>query len=213
VNKFLHIAALLALLASTDLHAATSNYCGELKNAYGPYDYRTRAEHQENFHLIEMAHFTPDVENGVKGATGLIGGDLDYTLRAVPNHHRALATLSTLALRDRSYEIPGMHHPVECYFIRALRLTPDDGAVYATYGSYLFSLGKTDKAAELFKQGISYEPENPTLNYNMGLIAFKQHDYVQAKTYAKKAYAAGFPLPGLRNKLIEAKQWDEAPEN
>jgi tetratricopeptide (TPR) repeat protein len=213
VNKFLRIAALLALSASADLHAATSNYCGELTNAYGPFDYRTRAEHQQNFYLVEMAHFTPDVENGIKGSTGPVGGDLDYTLRAIPNHHRALATLTTLALRDHTVQVVGMHYPVECYFNRALRLTPDDGAVYATYGSYLFSIGKTDKAAELFKQGISYEPENPTLNYNMGLMSFKQHDYEKAKAYARKAYAAGFPLPGLKNKLIEAKQWDEAPAN
>lgn len=211
MNKFLHIAALLALFASTDLHAATANFCGDLHNGYGPYDYRKRAEFHENFYLVEMAHFTPDVENGIKGNTGTIGGDLDYTLRAIPNHHRALATLATLALRDHTVQVVGMRYPVECWFNRALRLTPDDGAVYATYGSYLFSLGKTDKAAELFKQGVSYEPDNPTLNYNLGLIYFKQHDYAKAKTYAKKAYAGGFPLPGLKNKLIEAKQWDESP--
>lgn len=213
MNKFLHIAALLALAVSADLRAATSNYCGELQNAFGPFDYRKRAESANSFYLVEMAHFTPDVENGVKGNTGSVGSDLDYTLRAIPNHHRGLATLASLALREHTVQIAGMRYPVECWFLRALRLAPDDGAVYASYGSYLFSLGKTEKAAQLFKQGISYEPENPTLNYNMGLIAFKQHDYGQAKAYAQKAYAAGFPLPGLKNKLVEAKQWDDVPAN
>jgi tetratricopeptide (TPR) repeat protein len=210
VNKILRIAAVLALFAGADLQASAANYCGELKNGYGPFDYRRRAEFQQNFYLVEMAHFTPDVENGVKGNTSSVGGDLDYTLRAIPNHHRGLSTLATLALRDHTVEVNGMHFPVECYFIRALRLTPDDGAVYATYGSYLFSLGKIDKAADLFKQGLGYEPDNATLNYNLGLVYLKQHNYDKARTAAKKAYAAGFPLPGLKNKLIEAKQWDTA---
>jgi tetratricopeptide (TPR) repeat protein len=199
------------MAASTELHAASKNYCGDLNNAYGPYDYRRRAEFHDNFYLVEMAHFTSDVESGIKGNTSSVGGDLDYTLRAIPNHHRGLSTLASLALRDHTVQINGMRYPVECWFNRALRFTPDDGAVYATYGSYLFSLGKTDKAAELFKQGAAYDPDNPTINYNLGLVYFKQRDYQQARTYAKKAYAAGFPLPGLKNKLSEAGQWDDAP--
>jgi hypothetical protein len=213
VNKILRIAAVFALFASVDVHAATENICGELANGYGPYDYRRRAEFQTNFWLVEKTHFTASVENGVKGSSGSVGGDLDYTLRAIPNHHRGLMTLSSVALRDHTVQIVGMTYPVECYFIRALRLAPNDGAVYASYGSYMFALGKTDRAAELFKQGLSYEPDNPTLNYDLGLLYFKQGDYGQARTLAKKAYAGGYPLPGLKNKLMEAKQWENGPES
>ncbi|TFW30665.1 tetratricopeptide repeat protein [Massilia horti] len=209
MNKILRIAALLALTAAADLHAATANYCGELANSYGPYDYRRRAEFQQNVNLVEMAHFTPDVEYGIKGATGTLGGDLDYTLRAIPNHHRALNTLITLAQRERGVQVTGMRYPVECWFNRALRFTPDDANVYAVYGSYLFSLGKTDEAAALFKQGAAVEPENATINYNLGLVSLKQGDFEQARAYAKKAYDAGFPLPGLKNKLAEAGQWED----
>lgn len=208
MNQILRIAALLALTAAADLHAATSNYCGELSNAYGPYDYRRRSEFQQNFQLVEMAHFTPEVEHGIKGNSGTVGGDLDYTLRAIPNHHRALGALVTLALRTKSVQVTGMRYPVECWFNRALRFTPDDATVYAAYGSYLFSLGKTDQAAELFKQGIAIDPDNATINYNLGLVSVKQRDYGQARAYAKKAYEAGFPLPGLKNQLTEAGQWD-----
>jgi tetratricopeptide (TPR) repeat protein len=212
VNKILRIATLLALAATSDLHAATRNYCGELTNAYGPYDFRRRAEFTQNFYLVEMAHFTDDVRNGIKGTTGTVGGDLDYTLRAIPNHHVALNTLVTLALRDRGVQVPGMRYPVECWFNRALRFTPDDAGVYAIYGSYLFSLGKTDKAAELFKQGAALDPDDATINYNLGLVYLKQRDYAQARAHAKKAYAAGFPLPGLKNKLAEAGQWEDKPD-
>jgi hypothetical protein len=211
VNKILRIAALLALCAGNDLHAAQVNFCGELDNAYGPFDIRKRAEYPPRYTIVEHAHFTAEVENGVKGHSGTLGGDLDYTLRAIPNHHRALATLASVALRDHAVEINGMQYPVECWFNRALRFTPDDGAVYATYGSYLYSLGQIDRASQIFRQGLNYEPDNITLNYNLGLVYFKQQDYAKARTYAKKAYAAGYPLPGLKNKLIEVHQWDDAP--
>jgi tetratricopeptide (TPR) repeat protein len=211
VNKIMRIATLLALAASADLHAA-KNYCGELTNGYGPYDYRRRAEFAQNFYLVEMAHFTEDVRNGVKGNTGSVGGDLDYTLRAIPNHHVALNTLTNLALRYRTVQVEGMHYPVECWFNRALRFTPDDPAVYATYGSYLYSLGKTDRAVGLFQQGAALDPDNATLNYNLGLVYLKRHDYQLARAHAKKAYAAGFPLPGLKNKLAEAGQWNDKPD-
>jgi tetratricopeptide (TPR) repeat protein len=212
VNKILRIAALLALTAAADLHAAPRNFCGELTNGYGPYDYRRRAEFTQNFYLVEMAHFTDEVESGIKGNTGSVGADLDYTLRAIPNHHRALNTLANLALRDRSVQVNGMHYPVECYFNRALRLAPDDADVYATYGSYMFSLGKVDRAVSLFKLGEERDPNNATINYNLGLMYLKQGDYAQARTHAKKAYAAGFPLPGLKNKLVQAGQWDDKPD-
>lgn len=213
VKKILRIAAALALCAGANLHAAPMNFCGELDNAYGPYDVRKRAEMPDKIHIVEHAHFTADVENGIKGNTSTLGGDLDYTLRAIPNHHRALATLAAVALRDHEIQIQGMRYPVECWFNRALRFAPDDPAVYASYGTYLFSLGQIDRAGEMFKRGIAYEPDNITLNYNLGLVYFKQHDYDKARTYAKKAYAAGYPLPGLKNKLIEVHQWDDKPAN
>ena len=60
---------------------------------FGPYDYRTAPEHIKN--LVEGRHFRPDVEYLRGGEAGAISplleipGNLDYTLRALPNHHRA----------------------------------------------------------------------------------------------------------------------------
>lgn len=208
--KNLCTAMVLGLIASANLHAATANFCGELENPYGPYDYRRRAEFQENFRLVEHGHFTPDVENGIRGKTSTIGGDLSYTLRAIPNHHRALNTLAVVALREKSLHLKGLRYPVECWFDRAIRFTPDDETVYVTYGGYLYALGKTEEAIKIFKTGLSYAPENATLNYNIGLAYLKQRDYAKAQEHGRKAYQNGFPLPGLKNKLIELKKWDVA---
>jgi tetratricopeptide (TPR) repeat protein len=209
VNKILRIAALLALTAAASSQASARNFCGELKNGYGPFDYRHRAELAGNFELVESAHFTEDVQNGLKGNSSSVGGDLDYTLRAIPNHHRGLTTLANIALRDHAIQVGGMHWPVECYFDRALRFTPDDADVYAIYGSYMYSLGKTDRAMSLFKQGEERDADNATINYNLGLVYLKQGDYAQARAHAKKAYAHGFPLAGLKNKLAQAGQWEQ----
>ncbi len=37
----------------------------------------------------------------------------------------------------------------------------------------------------------------------------KEKDYEQAIVHAKKAYELGFPLPGLRNKLMKTGKLDE----
>lgn len=211
MKTILRSIALIVLAASGELHAA-NNYCGDLQNAYGPFDYRRRSDFTDNFHLVESAHFTADVENGVKGNTSTIGADLDYTLRAIPNHHRALTSLARVALRDKAVQVVGMHYPVECWFNRAERFAPDDGSVYAAHAGYLYSMGKTDKAFELYKQAAVLEPDNSTINYNLGLAYFNKHDYAHARAYAKKAYAAGFPLAGLKNKLRAAGKWDDAAE-
>lgn len=200
----------ILLLASSGLQAA--NFCGDLKNGYGPFDYRKRAEFSREFETVESAHFTEEVERGIKGSSGYLGGDLDYTLRAIPNHHRALATLARLALTQKTVMVSGSKYPVECYFNRAMRLAPDDGAVLSAYGNYLFALGKTDKAFFMYRDAAALEPENPAIAYNLGLAYFKRKDYEQALKFAKIAYAKNFPLPGLKQRLTEVGKWDDKAE-
>jgi tetratricopeptide (TPR) repeat protein len=210
------IAGAIIMMAAGGAAAATKagglNYCGDLKNAYGPFDYRSRSEHVENFNLVEGAHFTPEVENGIRGSSGQIGGDLDYTLRAIPNHHRALAAMARLAVRAKAVALPGAHYPVECYFERAMRFRPDDGAVHAEFGNYMHALGKQDKAFAAFKKAAAMAPENAAINYNLGLAYFEKKNFAEALNYAKRAYALGFPLPGLKNKLVAVGKWNDQPE-
>jgi tetratricopeptide (TPR) repeat protein len=194
-------AAALAVLGG---NAQAESYCGELKNHYGPFDYRKRG--QANLEIVEEYHFTEKVEAGIGGESGYIGGDLDYTLRAIPNHHRALATIGNLSLRTKTIQLQGARYPTECYFERAIRFAPDDGVARGAYGNFLFASGKTDKAISMFNAAIELEPNNPTINYNLGLLYLKVKNYDKASIYADKAYALGFPLPGLRNQLAEARK-------
>jgi tetratricopeptide (TPR) repeat protein len=203
------IVAMMMAAASTNLQAA--DYCGDLRNAFGPFDYTKRNELTEQLRLVESAHFTPEVEKLIKGNSGYLAGDLDYTLRAFPNHVRALASLARLSLRDKTTRPPGAKWSVECYFNRAIRFKPDDGAVRMTYGSYLFKLGRTGDALEQLEEAARLEPESGTINYNLALIYFDKKDYDKALIFAKKAEALEFPLPGLKNKLSQMGKWDTTP--
>lgn len=187
--------------------------CGELQNAYGPFDYRTATKSQKN--LVEGAHFTSEVETLVRGNTGYLGSDIDYTLRVFPNNPRALLAMSRLAMKEK-VELPkGAHYPVECYFDRAFRMAPDDPMPRLIYGMHLKdrnrreeALSELDSAAELKKESTSYE-----FPYNIALIYFDLGQYEKAVEYAKQAYALGAPFPGLRNKLVAAGKWiEEKPQ-
>lgn len=205
--RFLLGAAILGF--SMAAHAggtASSPYCGELKNGFGPYDYRSSAD-RVNLEVVERHHFGPSVEALKAGMTSHIGGDIDYTLRAFPNHFRALSAMSKLAIRERTQKPHGANYTVECYFERALRFRPNDGLVYMIYGDYMARLGQDAKAIELLKRSIELEPDNATVYYNLGLLFVSKKDYDQAQFYGYKAYELGYPLPGLKRQLTEAGKW------
>jgi tetratricopeptide (TPR) repeat protein len=199
--------AAMMLAVSTSVQAAS--YCGDLKTGVGPHDY-TNSAFASTLSLVEKYHFTENVEKLIKGDTGSIGGDLDYTLRAFPNHQRALTTMARLALREKAAKVNGASWSVECYFERAMRFKPSDTAVRRIYSSYLFKLGRTDHAIEQLNHAVGLEPENGMVNYDLGLLHLHKKDYKNALTFAKKADALGVPFDGLKKKLMEVGKWDDA---
>jgi tetratricopeptide (TPR) repeat protein len=200
------------MMISVSISARAAGYCGDLANAYGPFDYLKRNEFRDNFSLVESAHFTPEVEKLIRGNTATIGGDLDYTLRAIPNHHRALASIAKLGLREKTTRVNGTKWSVECYFDRAIRFRPDDAGVRNLYGGYLYKLGRMNDAIDQLGEAVKLDPENGTANHNLGLVYFENKNYEKAAFHAKKADALGFPLPGLKKRLIEMGKWDIARE-
>ncbi len=183
-------------------------YCGKLSGGhFGPFDYANRHSLQADLDVVENHHFNHDVENLIRGMTGTIAGDLNYTLHAWPNHHRALVALAKLSIRDKSTRFHGLRYPVECYFDRAMRMNATDTTVRSIYGGYLLQKERNKEAIEQLEIAVNLEPENATALYNLGLLHFKQKNYEKANDYAQKAYTLDFPLPGLKNKLIAAGKW------
>jgi Tfp pilus assembly protein PilF len=180
--------------------------CGSLQNGgNGPFDYR--GANRDSIERAELVHFTPDVEMLRRGSTGTVGSDLSYVLAVSPNHHRALAAMMNYQFKTRSEQPTGARWSVPCYFERAMRFQPDDGAVRTLYGVYLMRLGKPSDAVAQFEKAASLGEDSGNLHYNLGLAYFDVGDYDKSLAEARKAYHMGFDLPGLRDKLTKAGKW------
>ena len=128
-------------------------------------------------------------------------------MRYSPNHHRGLAALVRLSLKDKSPKPSGVNIPVECYLLRALEFKPSDAEVHKIYATYLARLGRDAEAIARFEQAEKLAPDDPYIAYNLGLLLTEKRDFDRARMYAEKAYAAGVELPGLREKLARQGQW------
>ena len=119
------VAFALALVACRSL---AFEACGELKNPFGPFDYRIATPEDKD--VVERRHFTSRVEHLVQGQTVTHpGGDIEYTLRAFPNHPRALFAMVRLGEKENRDKPIGSPYTISCWFDRAIRFTPNDGAV------------------------------------------------------------------------------------
>ena len=188
--------------------AETNDFaCGSLQNGYGPYDYRSD---KDKLSIVEQFHLTPNVVSLTSWqSAGSIGADLDYTLRAFPNHHVALMTMARLSEREKLARPKGAKYSVGCYFNRALRFRDDDAMVRMIYAAYLSKNGDRKEALVQLEAAGRLETDNANILYNTGLVYFDLKDYDKALDYAHRAYALGFPLPGLREKLKRSGKWTE----
>lgn len=183
--------------------------CGTLQNAYGPYDYRTD---RDKLPIVDGAHFTPEVEALVRGATGQLGGDLDYTLRAFPNHHRALIAMMRLGERLRTPRAPSAKYDVECYFIRALAFRSGDTTVRMLYAKYLHSDRRKADALQQLSVARKQAGDNAFTHYNVGMLYMDFGETDLALEEAHAALALGFTRTDLRERLVAAGKWvDLAP--
>ncbi len=200
-------ALLASLPASAELEAAG---CGSLQNGYGPFDYTNPVHFRDKLEIVERVHFDGGVENlrGHALTPQNLAGDIDYTLRAFPNHHRALYTMARYYLTKKKFNRAALRYSANCYFQRAMRFKPDDGVVRMVYGVYLYKAGKLDESAVRFREALQLSPNDAEVHYNLGLVLAKTEKYDDALIHAKKAYELGHPMPGLRNKLKRAGVWN-----
>lgn len=204
---------LLALLfvvvttfASPSMAQVSESLCGPLANAYGPYDYRTSKKELE---VVERFHFTSPVEALVRGATGSIAGDLSYTLRTSPNHHRALLAMMRLAEREKLPQANGAQYSVDCYFDRALRFQSNDTFARLLFAQWLMKTGRDADARTQLKAVADLAGDDPFTHYNVGLVYMDLKAYDLALVHAHKALALGLARTDLRDRLRAVGQWVE----
>jgi tetratricopeptide (TPR) repeat protein len=200
-------------LAISEQPASEVPGCGTLfaANQYGPYDYRTDGD---KLPIVLGAHFTPEVEALVKGRTATRpGGDISYTLRAIPNNHRALIAMMRLGEKEKTPQPSGSSYSVECFFQRAVQFRPDDAIVRMIYSSYLYKNGRTQDANDQLETATTYAKDNAFTHYNIGLHYFDQKNYDKALVQAHKAIALGFTKTELRDQLIKVGKWSDPADS
>lgn len=180
---------------------------------YGPYDYTNPTHFRDKLPIVNDYHFNARVENlvgGNKEESSHPGGDLNYVLMAFPNHHRALAAMMRLSWKENRLKPIGSHFSVECWLDRAVRWRPEDGVARMLYGNYLANdrIKRYKEAIPHYDLAEQRLKNNSNLFYNIGLLHFHMKDYDKSREYAKKAYARGFPLPGLRQMLVRVGKWE-----
>lgn len=185
-------------------------------NGIGPWDYYDPINSQPNganpmgnIKRVTNVHLTPGMLRMEKRASGTFSGDIDYTLRAIPNHPAGLDLASRLEKRLAQpgaeltnllkYEKP--KRDTECYFQRAIALAPNRFYTYVMYGIHLHRFGKYDAANNAYARALALGSNTIETNYNYGLSLVKSGRLAEAEQQAKIAYQGGFPLPGLRNML------------
>lgn len=178
--------------------------CGSLRNAYGPFDYRDPVAQRDSIPIVDQFHFNSDVETLKRGQSGTVLGDLTYVLKAVPNHHRALRSMGNYGLQNGRFPPDTSVPSVECFFQRALAFRPNDQFVRAIYANYLNKSGNKADALKQYEEALRLAPDSPEICYVSALFFLENGDLKRAKALADVAYGAGYPLPGLKNKIAAA---------
>jgi tetratricopeptide (TPR) repeat protein len=205
--------ALIVAVFAVGAHAQQPSVagCGPLENAFGPYDYRTERGH--NLYLVESAHFTATVEALIKGNAGYLGSDLDYTLRAFPNHHRALISTMRYGEKLRSPQPPNMRYSVECYFLRALRFRDDDTTARILYAKFLDQNRRGSESVDQLTRAAKQAGDNGFTQFNVALLHLEAGRHDLALEHAHEAFRLGFERPDVRDKLSALGKWREPPSS
>lgn len=221
-----YILCIVLIAVLTPLYAMD---CGNLENHYGPFDYRDAYNRADKLPIVEAAHFSEvtyalalraasnkeyfrKFTTGNKQKNTAIPNDIDYALRAFPNHPKALYAMSEYQRLagppsgHESYPAAG-YRKAECYYIRALAFVPDDAMVTMLYGVHFHKRKQYEKALDKYLESETLDPENIETKYNIGLLYHDMGDKAKAKLYAIKVYKSGYPLQGLA-RLVGLKPAD-----
>ena len=202
----------LLLVALPPSQAGAQEDCGPLyvKNVFGPWDYTDPSNLAHNLPVVEENHFAPRTEQlvdatSVSGFAG-VAADLDYTLRTFPNHHRALYAMMRYQL-EYPRPVNADYYTIECYFERAIRFKRDDPVVYMLHGIYLQRTNQREAALESYLNALKLQPDLTEAHYNLGLLYTELDEPELAMEQARLAYGRGYPLQGLKNRLVRSGHW------
>jgi tetratricopeptide (TPR) repeat protein len=134
--------------------------------------------------------------------------DLNYVAERIPHSSPVIAKVNfSLAeayngLGDRTTALDLLKESVET--------NPENPASHIALGLFLRANKDLPGARNAFEHGIEAVGEDASaeLNYDLALVLLELKENERAAKFARKAYELGYPLPGLRNKLIRMGLWE-----
>jgi tetratricopeptide (TPR) repeat protein len=109
-------------------------------------------------------------------------------------------------------EEKGEHAKALEYLSQAITTRPDDALAYGALAVIQRKQGRLDLARDtLLKGDAATHGESAEIHYNLGLIYLELGNAEAAQAQAKRAYELGYPLPGLKKKLVKAGYWQDEP--
>jgi tetratricopeptide (TPR) repeat protein len=155
--------------------------------------------------VVEQYHLGP-CEQGLNARNFRRAvAECDFILRIFPNHPRALHLTIRACEQWQSPECK-----LDDRFERAIAINPKASATFVLNGIYLHGIRQYDRARQSYERALALDADSMNAHYNLGLTCIELKDYACANQHAQRAYALGSTLPGLRNRLQKAGQWQPA---
>lgn len=101
---------------------------------------------------VDINHTNKAINYIGNGRIDYASRELDYTLRHVPNHPRALQLIGVCAQLTKNSPLALK------YYARALQLFPDYALTRAQYGNYLSVIGKMDEGIAELNRATEMDP-------------------------------------------------------
>lgn len=162
---------------------------------------------KELLEAVEKYHLGPGMQHMKRGYYAGAFKDFSFILNYFPNHPRVLLLMTDLCRKWKNPQcVP------ENYFDRALKVNPSAPGTLIAHGVYMQRQNRLDDAIASYEKALETAPDSVNAHYNLGLAYFAKKNYAKANEHAQQAYAAGMPLPALRDKLQKAGAWQPLPE-
>ncbi len=194
---------------------------------FGPFDYYSPPK--GTLSVVERVHFAAQTtQYAAKGNWCAYWDDLDYTLRAFPNHPRALVAMATYldshpacfdeklktkqSASDTLNEIESgawRERNADYYFTEGIAFRPKRAETRMLYADYLKKHSRREDALRQYKEAETANPNSAPLHYELGQLYLDTGQSQLALKHARRAYQLGATQPDLKRKLIEAKLWTD----
>lgn len=182
--------------------------CGAASDWVRPKDFRLRGSTPQlrfSFEDGKVNHLDPAMSAMDQGRYDSFAiRNIDFLLQRWPNHYLALQALMRFE-SGGGQTFPSK--PAICYFEYARQFVPKDANIWILQGIYFHKKENPGEAEMAWRNALEIDATLADAHYNLGLLYFDQGKYQEARTHAGAAYGAGYPLRGLKNKLVRAGQW------